>query len=249
MLQKEAQQPRYQRDGRRPVELQIVKIVPRPAAERHGRPTAQAPQQAADEAEHMSQRQHAHQAVFRLQRKLLRAVEGALAKAGVRQDHGLGTLRCSGGKKQDFSRAVGHSLGQVSAQFLAELRISPKHVDIRVGNQPAKHRFGCSFIQQHQLHPCKVCRKELNHAFRASVREQAKAGFSGILKILRPFQDSALKIRITVALPLSAKRDPVRALCGPVAEQIPKSVEAHGNSLLPALLSVFLALSYHKTQK
>ena len=125
LLQEKAQKPRYQGNRCRPVEPEIVEIVSGPAAKRHGCPAAQAPQKPADKSEHMPQRQHAHQAVLRLQRKLLRSVIGALAETGIRQYHCLGPFCRSGGEKQDFPRAVSHTVGQVSLQFPTELRISP----------------------------------------------------------------------------------------------------------------------------
>ena len=95
-LHEEPQQQRHGGKRRRFEKREIVRVVTRAPAQRHAGAAGQAPQQSAHKAEHMGQRQHAHQRIGRRQRKQRASVVGAAAETLLRQYDRLRAVRCAG---------------------------------------------------------------------------------------------------------------------------------------------------------
>ena len=134
-LDQEAQQQRHDGNRRGPIERAVVEIMPLSAAERDAAPAAQAPEQAADEAEHVSQRQQAQQRVLRCERQLCRTVPRALAQAVIREDDGLGALRRAGGEEQDLSFSVLHAGHEGERELFFQVLVAPEGVDVGVADE------------------------------------------------------------------------------------------------------------------
>ena len=228
LLDKEAQQQRHDGNGRRPVEIAVIEIMPRPAAERDAGAAAKAPEKTADEAEHVSERQHAQQRVLRREGQLGRAVVGALAQAVVRQHDGLGPLGRAGGEEQDLSFSVLHAGHQGKGKLVAQLLVAPEQVDVGIAHQTFEHVRGQRGVKQDDLQPGKRRGEDLDHVVKTAVAEKADAAFAPRAQLFGAFADGLVERAEGERRLFIAQRGGVGGRQREMGEQMVKAVKSHG---------------------
>ena len=227
MLKQKAQQQRHHGHRRGPVVIAVVRVVPRPAAEGNAGPAAQPPEKPADEAEHMTQREHAQQGILRLQRELGRSVPGALAEAVIGEHDGLGLLGRAGGEEEELPRPAAHTAHQGALQLFAQLLIAPERVDVGVADQGLQKRLGRHRVEHDDLQPGETGREDLLHAGKAPVGEDADTAPAALLQFLRTPADVLIEFGKAPRLGAVSQRGRVRALLRPIREQMAKGFESH----------------------
>ena len=229
LLDQKAEQQRHDGNRRGAVEITVVQVVARSAAQRHAAPAAQAPEQAAHKAENMAQRQQAQQPVLRRERQLLRAVPGALAQAVVREHHGFGLFGGAGGEKEDPAFPVPHARHQRRGELLLQLLVAPEQVRVGVTDQGLEQRRVQRGVQQHQLQPREVGGKKLDDIVQAAVAEQAQAGLARLAQRLGARGHAVVQPGEGKRLLFPAQRGGVGACLGKMRKQMRKTVESHGD--------------------
>ena len=151
LAHQETEQQRHERDGRGPVEGEVVPVVTRASAERDAGPAAQSPEKPANEAEYMAERQQTQECIGGGERELGRAVIRARAEALFGQNDSLGALRGAGSEKENFAAPVRHACRQGRGERFGELRVAPESINIGIDKQGGEQLVRQRLVEQHEL--------------------------------------------------------------------------------------------------
>ena len=159
-FQQEAEEKRYDGNCGRPVIQAVIRIMARPPSERDGGAAGKPPEESADEAEDVPERQDAKKRVILGMRQEAAAVPGTLAEGMLRQFHGFRTARGAGGEEEDLPRTVRDAFSEMRRQFFGEIGVSPEDIHVGVGKERRISFVRKSGIQHDQLKTGLRCPEE-----------------------------------------------------------------------------------------